>query len=144
MDKRKLGKTGPSVSALGFGCMSIGIADIYTSSVRNDDAAIALIQRALDLGITLLDTADIYGDSERQVGKAIKGRRDDVVLATKFGFLANPADGKQTISVILNTCPLPAMPRCNDSMSITSTSTICTGLIQKYQSKKPLAQWPTW
>jgi aryl-alcohol dehydrogenase-like predicted oxidoreductase len=78
--------------------MSIGIADIYTSSVRNDDAAIALIQRALDLGITLLDTADIYGDSERQVGKAIKGRRDDVVLATKFGFLANPADGKQTIS----------------------------------------------
>ena len=56
--------------------MSIGIASTYTSSVQDDDEAVALIHRALDLGITLLDTADIYGDSERQVGKAIQGRRD--------------------------------------------------------------------
>jgi aryl-alcohol dehydrogenase-like predicted oxidoreductase len=56
--------------------------------VQGDEEAVALIHRALDLGITLLDTADIYGDSERQVGKAIKGRRDQVVLATKFGFTA--------------------------------------------------------
>ena len=67
--------------------MSLGIADIYTSSVRDDDAAVALIRRALDLGVTFLDTADIYGDSEVKVGKAIKGRRADVVLATKFGFV---------------------------------------------------------
>ena len=67
--------------------MSLGIADIYTSSVRDDDAAVALMRRALDLGITFLDTADIYGDSELKVGKAIKGRRADVVLATKFGFV---------------------------------------------------------
>ena len=86
MKNRKLGRQGPQVSALGLGCMSIGIADIYTSSVRGDDEAVALIHRALDLGITLLDTADIYGDSERQVGKALKGRRDKAVLATKFGF----------------------------------------------------------
>jgi aryl-alcohol dehydrogenase-like predicted oxidoreductase len=66
--------------------MSIGIADTYTSSVKGDDEAVALIQRALDLGITLLDTADIYGNSERQVGKALKGRREQAVLATKFGF----------------------------------------------------------
>jgi len=66
--------------------MSIGIADIYTSSVRNDDQAVALIHRALDLGVTLLDTADVYGASEIQVGKALKGRRDRVTLATKFGF----------------------------------------------------------
>jgi aryl-alcohol dehydrogenase-like predicted oxidoreductase len=83
---RKLGRQGPEVSALGLGCMSIGIHDVYTSSVKGDDEAVALIHRALDLGITLLDTADIYGDSERQVGKAVKGRRDEVVLATKFGF----------------------------------------------------------
>jgi aryl-alcohol dehydrogenase-like predicted oxidoreductase len=67
--------------------MSLGIADTYTSSVRDDDAAIALVRRALDLGMTFLDTADIYGDSEVKVGKAIKGRREDVVLATKFGFV---------------------------------------------------------
>lgn len=66
--------------------MSIGIADVYTSSVRGDAEAIALLHRALDLGITLLDTADIYGDSERKVGKALEGRREQSVLATKFGF----------------------------------------------------------
>jgi aryl-alcohol dehydrogenase-like predicted oxidoreductase len=67
--------------------MSLGIADVYTSSVRDDDAAVMLIQRALDLGVTLLDTADIYGDSEVKVGTAIRGRRAGVVLATKFGFV---------------------------------------------------------
>ncbi len=86
MKYRKLGRNGPQVSAIGFGAMSMGIASTYTSSVHNDDDAVALIHRALELGITLLDTADIYGDSERQVGKAIQGRRDQVVLATKFGF----------------------------------------------------------
>jgi aryl-alcohol dehydrogenase-like predicted oxidoreductase len=86
MNDRKLGRDGPSVFAVGLGCMSIGIADVYTSSVRDDDQAVALIHLALDLGVTLLDTADIYGDSELQVGKALKGRRDKVTLATKFGF----------------------------------------------------------
>src|SRR3982074_170838 len=87
MKHRKLGRSGPQVSALGLGCMGIGIAGVYSSSVNNDDEAVALIHRAMDLGITLLDTADIYGDSERQVGKALKGRRDQAVLATKFGFV---------------------------------------------------------
>ncbi len=87
MKYRKLGRQGPQVSALGLGCMSIGIADVYTSSVRGDDDAVALIHRAMDLGITLLDTADVYGNSERQVGKALAGkRREQAVLATKFGF----------------------------------------------------------
>ena len=74
--------------------MSLGIADVYTSSVHDDAAAIALIERALDLGVTFLDTADIYGDSELKVGKAIKGRRADVFLATKFGFV-QPRVGTQ-------------------------------------------------
>ena len=86
MHDRKLGRDGPSVFAVGLGCMSIGIADVYTSSVKSDDEAVALIHRGLDLGITMLDTADIYGASEIQVGKALKGRRSQVTLATKFGF----------------------------------------------------------
>ncbi len=86
MQKRKLGRQGLSVSSLGLGCMSLGIADIYTSSVRDDDDAISLIHRALDLGVTFLDTANVYGDSELKVGKALKGRRHGVELATKFGF----------------------------------------------------------
>ena len=73
METRQLGRQGPRVSAIGFGAMSIGIADIYTSSVHDDEAAVALIHRALDLGVTLIDTADVYGTSEVQVGKALKG-----------------------------------------------------------------------
>jgi aryl-alcohol dehydrogenase-like predicted oxidoreductase len=76
------------VSAIGLGCMSIGIADTYTSSVRDEAAAVALIHRALELGVTLLDTADAYGASEQYVGKALAGRRDAAVLATKFGFVS--------------------------------------------------------
>ena len=78
--------------------MSLGIADVYTSSLRDDDAAVALIRRALDLGMTFLDTADIYGDSELKVGKAIKGRRNDVVLATKFGFMQQTVGQAQVIN----------------------------------------------
>ena len=67
--------------------MSIGIADVYSSSVQSDDDAIALVHRALDLGMNFLDTANIYGDSEIKVGKALRSRRDEVVLATKFGIV---------------------------------------------------------
>jgi aryl-alcohol dehydrogenase-like predicted oxidoreductase len=91
MDTRKLGRQGPAVSAIGLGCMSIGLADVYSSSTRDIDSATALIHRALDLGVTFLDTANIYGDSEIKVGRALKGRRDSVVLATKFGIVNNPA-----------------------------------------------------
>src|SRR6476659_2359458 len=93
MEFRTLGHRGPRVSAIGLGCMSIGIADTYTSSVRDEASAVALIDRALDLGVTLLDTADIYGVSERYVGKALARRRDQAVLATKFGFVERGIDG---------------------------------------------------
>jgi aryl-alcohol dehydrogenase-like predicted oxidoreductase len=89
MNERQLGLHGPRVSAIGLGCMSLGIGDVYSSSLGRDADAIDLIRRALDLGITFLDTADIYGDSEVKVGNAIKDRRADVVLATKFGFVQN-------------------------------------------------------
>ncbi len=83
MEVRQLGHVGPSVSAIGLGCMPM--SGVYGSA--NDADAIAAIHRALDLGITLLDTADVYGDghNEQLVGQAIRGRRDEVVLATKFG-----------------------------------------------------------
>jgi aryl-alcohol dehydrogenase-like predicted oxidoreductase len=68
--------------------MSIGIADVYTSSSQSESDAIALVHRALDLGINFLDTANIYGDSEIKVGKALRGRREGVVLATKFGIVS--------------------------------------------------------
>jgi aryl-alcohol dehydrogenase-like predicted oxidoreductase len=97
MITRQLGRTGPHVSAIGFGCMSLGIGDVYTSGIRDDDAAIALIHRALDLGVTFLDTADIYGDSEPKVARAIRGRRTDVVLATKFGFVQSRIGSEEQI-----------------------------------------------
>jgi aryl-alcohol dehydrogenase-like predicted oxidoreductase len=67
--------------------MSIGIADVYTSSVQSENDAIGIVHRALDLGVNFLDTANIYGDSEIKVGKALRGRREGVVLATKFGIV---------------------------------------------------------
>ena len=94
MQYRTIGRQGPKVAALGLGCMSIGIADVYTSSVRSDDEAARLIRRALDLGMTLLDTADVYGNSEVQVGQGIKGRRDEAVIATKFGFVATSGEAR--------------------------------------------------
>jgi aryl-alcohol dehydrogenase-like predicted oxidoreductase len=87
MRTRRLGGQGLEVSELGLGCM--GLSDFYSSSGATDSQGIALIQRALDLGVTFLDTADVYGPhtNERLVGRAIKGRRDGVIVATKFGIV---------------------------------------------------------
>ena len=89
MQQRTLGTNGPTVSAIGLGCMGLGIAETYSSSVRSTEEAVALIHRALDLGITLLDTANIYGDSELKVGQALRGRRERAVVATKFGIVTD-------------------------------------------------------
>jgi aryl-alcohol dehydrogenase-like predicted oxidoreductase len=88
METRELGRQGLEVSALGLGCM--GMSDFY--GVRDEAESLATIDRALELGVTLLDTADMYGPytNEELVGKAIRDRRDSVVLATKFGIVRGP------------------------------------------------------
>jgi aryl-alcohol dehydrogenase-like predicted oxidoreductase len=88
METRTLGPDGPAVSALGLGCM--GMSDFYGK--RDEAEAIRTIHRALDLGVTMLDTADMYGPytNEQLVGQAIAGRRDEAFVATKFGIVRDP------------------------------------------------------
>jgi aryl-alcohol dehydrogenase-like predicted oxidoreductase len=96
MPQRELGASGLKVSALGLGCMSL--SGVYGAS--DDAAGIALIHAALDRGVTMLDTSDLYGagHNEQVIGKALVGRRDGVVVATKFGNLGGRggkfADGR--------------------------------------------------
>lgn len=111
MEKRTLGPQRLSVSALGLGCM--GMSDFY--GTRDDAQSLETIARALDLGLTLLDTAPMYGPfiNEELVGRAIRGRRDQVVLATKFGVERDPQDPNARR---LDSRPATVRASCEDSL----------------------------
>lgn len=91
MHTRQLGKNGPQVSAIGLGCM--GMTDFYTTGGDTSEA-LATLHRAMELGVNLLDTADMYGPhtNEELIGKAIAGKRDQVFLASKFGIVRDSAN----------------------------------------------------
>ncbi|NKB18230.1 MAG: aldo/keto reductase, partial [Pseudanabaena sp. CRU_2_10] len=110
MKTRKLGNQGLVVSELGLGCM--GMSEFY--GARDDQESIETIQRALDLGVTMLDTADMYGPftNERLVGRAIRDRRDRVIIATKFANMRSE-DGK---FLGVNGKPEYVRQSCDDSL----------------------------
>jgi aryl-alcohol dehydrogenase-like predicted oxidoreductase len=90
VERRSLGESGLEVAEIGLGCM--GMSAVYEPGTKNDDDSVEVIRRAIDLGVTLFDTSDVYGPytNERLLGRAIAGRRDEVVVATKAGCVFRP------------------------------------------------------
>jgi len=135
MKMRRLGNEGPLVSSLGLGCM--GMSEFYG---KGDDAeSFATIHKALDLGINFLDTADMYGPfkNEQLVGKAIKGRRDSVVLATKFGIVRDPANPAQRR---INGRPEYVRASCDSSLKRLGVETIDLYYLHRVDPETPIEE----
>jgi aryl-alcohol dehydrogenase-like predicted oxidoreductase len=134
MQQRRLGKSGLQVSAIGLGCM--GMSQSY--GVRDDGESVATLRRALDVGVTFFDTADVYGggDNERLVGSVIGERRSDVVLATKFGILRD-ADGTPRG---LNGAPDYARSACDASLRRLGVETIDLYYLHRVDPQVPIEE----
>ena len=110
MQTRRLGRNGPTVSALGLGCM--GMSEFY--GAHSDAESIATLHHALDRGVTFFDTADIYGPytNEELLGRALRGRRAQAFIATKFGFVRDPANAEA-----VDGTPARVAQACEDSLT---------------------------
>ena len=140
---RKLGRDGPQLFPIGLGCM--GMSEGYGERAERDEReSIETIHRALDLGVNLLDTADIYGPHENEllVGRALQGRRSQAVLATKFGFVTDREKAKtRRIEDGRSTRAQRAMRVCAASASRRSTCGICIARIRWCRSKRLSVRW---
>ena len=130
------------VARIGLGAM--GMSSAYTGAGSDDNESIRTIHRALDLGVTLIDTAEVYGPyiNEELVGRALKGRRDQVVLATKFGMISHAGRGPGQLDSSPPASASPSRAPCAASAPITSTCTTSTGSIPTPPSKTPSAPSP--
>jgi aryl-alcohol dehydrogenase-like predicted oxidoreductase len=133
MQRRRLGKNGPEVSALGLGCM--GMSEFYGAG--DDAESIATIHAALDQGIDFLDTADMYGPytNEELVGRAIRGRREDVVLATKFGIVR---DANDPVKREINGRPERVRAACDASLKRLGVGTIDLYYLHRVDARVPI------
>jgi aryl-alcohol dehydrogenase-like predicted oxidoreductase len=133
MQERTLGRQGLRSSAIGLGCMTM--SDIYGPADERE--SIATLHRALDLGVTLLDTADVYGfnDNERLLGKALAGRRDEVVIATKCGIVRKPDD---LAYVALDGSPDYIRRACDGSLQRLGVDTIDLYYLHRIDPKVPV------
>jgi aryl-alcohol dehydrogenase-like predicted oxidoreductase len=135
---RKLGRDGPQLFPIGLGCM--GMSEGYGERAERDEQeSIATIHRALDLGVNFLDTADIYGphENERLVGRALQGRRSQAVLATKFGFVADPVQAK---SRPIDGRPEYARAACDASLQRLGVETIDLWYLHRADPSTPIEE----
>ncbi len=139
MQKRKLGKSNLEVSALGLGCMGMSFA--YGPAADKQEM-ISLLRSAVERGVTFFDTAEVYGPftNEELVGEALAPFREQVVIATKFGFQLDPTGGAAGWAWIVgqSTSSRSPRPRSSDSRSMPSICSISTVLTRTCQSKT----WP--
>jgi aryl-alcohol dehydrogenase-like predicted oxidoreductase len=134
MKTRRLGRDGPRVSAIGIGCM--GMSQSYGEP--NEAESLATIDRALELGVTFFDTADVYGPftNEELVGRALRGRRDEVVLATKCGLVHDSAVGRNQI----DGSPDHIRAACDASLKRLGVSTIDLYYLHRVDTRTPIEE----
>ena len=143
MEKVKLGTQGAVVSRMGLGCM--GMSEFYGE--RNDVESAATLLRSLELGMDFLDTADAYGigDNEELIGKTLRGRRDDVFLATKFANVRKKEDPMNwQISGGRNMCARRATLRSSGWEWTTLICTTSIGWTRRFRLRRRWARWRSW